>query len=715
MKQLDLPNRFTALLLATLLSLGAIGCLASAYDLPLAWIRVAGMCLTFAAVGAFFCCNRFTMVLGSLLLILAGRQLWLAGVAGQTEAVLYHISEILHKTYHTGYVIRWSDSIPTLTDATASFTAAGILIAFTGSVSITKNRSLPGLLMPLPLLAAGLLITNMAPDPLWLTVLLCGMLTVFLSRRIRLRNPERWVRLTLRGNLCVVLILALMWGIFPPSRYEAPDLSSIDQWLQEMLTTTNPTAPTLPWLPPVTSPPVIDPGSSGVNGAQRVNLRDVGYNTFSQRYAFQITTTDSGWHYLRQQHYGAYDGISWAPYLEEEHFAASPEFLSNQTHSASLVLHTANAWSQLLPYYVSADLVNGRLPSATALDRYTVHYQSLAADWASRWENLVGGTVSQHNWDVADVYLTLPESTLEGAKTHLDRMGWTADMSVTQVVHLIGNYVRGSAVYNLTTPKMPSELSDFALWFLDESEKGYCVHFASAATVLLRAAGIPARYVEGYLTDTSANVQRMVYQGNAHAWVEYFLPGLGWVILEATPGSTGPEPTEPPPTTEPTEPTEPIQTQPPTRPTLPQQTTQPTLPGTDPTEPTIPVVDPEPGPDLTRLWAALRIAAQALLLLAVVILQWRLRLRWLSHRLRKGNSTQQALARWRHSKWLAKLRKEKTPRELLELANKAKFSRDGLSHRELRQFDRYRAETIHILSHRNILMRFIYRILLAIY
>ena len=149
MKRLDLPNRLTAILLALLLSLGAVGCLTSAYDLSLAWGRVLWMCLVFAAAGAFFGCNRFTMVLGSLLLILAGRQLWLADVASQTEAVLYHISKILHQTYHTGYFIQWSEHVPSLADTTVCFTAAGGLIAFVGSFSINKNRSLPALLMAL--------------------------------------------------------------------------------------------------------------------------------------------------------------------------------------------------------------------------------------------------------------------------------------------------------------------------------------------------------------------------------------------------------------------------------------------------------------------------------------------------------------------------------------------------------------------------------------
>lgn len=711
MKRPDLLHRLTAFSLAALLSLGAVGCLVSAYDFQVTWGSIVGVCLLGAALGAFFCCNRPAMVIGLMVIATALWQLWRGGLAPHTEAVLYYISKLLHQSYGTGYLIYWSDQPPFLQDTTAFFMGSGMLIAFFGSWALSKNRSLPALLSPLPLLIASLPITDMAPKPIWLTVLLCGMLTVYLSRRIRRHNPENSAKLTLRGGVCVLLLLALTWGIFPPSTYEAPDLSAVDQWLTELLTSTNPTAPTVPWLPPVTSPPVIGPG---VSGSKQVNLRNVGYNSFSQRYAFRITCTESGWQYLRTQHYGGYDGLSWTQYESEEQFAASSNFLSAQEQSVSFYLYTANAWSQLTPYYSASTLVDGRVPMKNAPSEYTVTYQPLAQDWQARWQQSFGGTIAQQSWGVDEVYLSLPENALEGARVHLANMGLTEDMSVTQVADIIGNYVRGSAKYNLQTPKMPQEQEDFALWFLNDSERGYCIHFASAATVLLRAAGIPARYVEGYLTDTDANVQRMVFQGNAHAWAEYYLPGLGWVILEATPGSTGPEPTNPtPPATEPTPP-------PTTQPTEPKPT-KPTLPPniTTPTEPSIPATQPGPTPepeiDWTPLWKALKIAGQVALVIAAVIAQWRLRLAWLAHRLHKGNDRQQALARWRHSKWLAKLRREAPPQQLLVLVNKAKFSRDGLSHPELRQFDQYRAASIDALCRRNFLLRFIYRIILAIY
>ena len=111
---------------------------------------------------------------------------------------------------------------------------------------------------------------------------------------------------------------------------------------------------------------------------------------------------------------------------------------------------------------------------------------------------------------------------------------------------------------------------DFVKYFLTESKEGYCTYFATAAVLMYRCAGIPARYVEGYVAaddtiksgvpiqttqtrKTSDNVQTeenvVEYQVDlkdnaAHAWAEVYMDGYGWVTVEVTPsasaqGSTG--------------------------------------------------------------------------------------------------------------------------------------------------------------------------------
>ncbi len=71
-------------------------------------------------------------------------------------------------------------------------------------------------------------------------------------------------------------------------------------------------------------------------------------------------------------------------------------------------------------------------------------------------------------------------------------------------------------------------------WFLFESKVGMCVHFASAAAVLLNDMGIRARVVYGYAVSyVSGNVRSFVTP--THLWVEVWVPGYGWVPWDPSP------------------------------------------------------------------------------------------------------------------------------------------------------------------------------------
>jgi transglutaminase-like putative cysteine protease len=73
--------------------------------------------------------------------------------------------------------------------------------------------------------------------------------------------------------------------------------------------------------------------------------------------------------------------------------------------------------------------------------------------------------------------------------------------------------------------------------FLFEKKRGYCEYFASAAAVLLRLQGVPTRYVTGFnVTEQSRTGDHyLVREADAHAWIDAWLPGEGWVELDPTP------------------------------------------------------------------------------------------------------------------------------------------------------------------------------------
>jgi len=72
--------------------------------------------------------------------------------------------------------------------------------------------------------------------------------------------------------------------------------------------------------------------------------------------------------------------------------------------------------------------------------------------------------------------------------------------------------------------------------FLFQTRRGFCEHYASAFVVLMRAAGVPARVVGGYLGGELNPVDGylVVRQADAHAWAEVWLPGRGWVRMDPT-------------------------------------------------------------------------------------------------------------------------------------------------------------------------------------
>ena len=95
--------------------------------------------------------------------------------------------------------------------------------------------------------------------------------------------------------------------------------------------------------------------------------------------------------------------------------------------------------------------------------------------------------------------------------------------------------------------------SDVVGYFLTEQDRGYCMHYASSSTLILRYLGIPARYCEGYVITASTLSQgEIVSEENgvkkvkvditdaaAHAWVEVYMINYGWVPYEMTPPSFG--------------------------------------------------------------------------------------------------------------------------------------------------------------------------------
>lgn len=219
------------------------------------------------------------------------------------------------------------------------------------------------------------------------------------------------------------------------------------------------------------------------------------------------------------------------------------------------------------PYYTLHENYNmyknhGYIPSAqgvTPSEEVTYLYYPKIV-----WEESLGAEIPSNveYTDVDNVFLEVPEKNIEVIASECEKIGLHKQMTENEIIDAVKEYFNEKIPYTLKPGATPRD-ADFVNYFLTKNRKGYCAHFASAATLLFRYMGIPARYVEGYafsletaLTSElnenkkyedyyegysvfgdAAVVDVEVTDAMAHAWVEVYVPNFGWKVVEVTPGS----------------------------------------------------------------------------------------------------------------------------------------------------------------------------------
>lgn len=186
-----------------------------------------------------------------------------------------------------------------------------------------------------------------------------------------------------------------------------------------------------------------------------------------------------------------------------------------------------------------------------------------------RFDDLFGeyGTYAE------STYMYVPEDKIPRIVELCNTSG-VRNGNYTAATNFIISTLNEMTTYTTSPGNAPSNV-DIAEYFLFDSGKGFCQQYATTAALMYRLLGLPSRYVTGYMVTPSDFHQNsdgtytaVATDEKAHAWVEVYMDGVGWIPTEVTfsqdeidqGGSTAvddnnptEEPTSEEPTTEPTE------------------------------------------------------------------------------------------------------------------------------------------------------------------
>jgi hypothetical protein len=140
-----------------------------------------------------------------------------------------------------------------------------------------------------------------------------------------------------------------------------------------------------------------------------------------------------------------------------------------------------------------------------------------------------------------ETYLQIEEEKAASLREFAINAGISADASREVISAQVGDFMQDFGVYTLSPFVIPPD-EDFVMYFLNYSRQGFCIHYATAATMMLRALGVPARFTSGFVVIVPpqyVNQPVVITDRFAHAWTEVFFDGIGWLPLEVTPPATG--------------------------------------------------------------------------------------------------------------------------------------------------------------------------------
>ena len=248
--------------------------------------------------------------------------------------------------------------------------------------------------------------------------------------------------------------------------------------------------------------------------------------------------------YLKMISYGNYNGKSWsdAPTyskLIENRYSAA--YLTGLISNSLFTVHTieikSNYQPYALPYYTVPDHGNAQIQTSDVsysgyiANSYTVAYVDIGDSYPQTTNKYKQFEIEYRKF-VYDNYLYIDDESRQFMQEIIKNKKFSKNDK--SIVNDVANYIRNAAKYDVNFPLALEYEDNVAIAFLSKYKTGLCRHYASAATLLFRALGIPARYTVGAVGRLEAEEWTNVLAKDAHAWVEVYIDGTGWVCVEVT-------------------------------------------------------------------------------------------------------------------------------------------------------------------------------------
>ena len=621
----------------------------------------------------------------------------------------------LGRLYAKGYDIV-QDYLPRDPTSVESVDIALVFIAivqtFVCSISICRWRqTIPVVLILLPGVVPCFVLTDTPPALIALLAVVFSILVQVFSQSVRRRDlGEINKSLTLSTLLSAVILGALLL-LFPRDTYSPPiswdDLSTaMSNWSQRQNNLGN-----------------LRAGLTG--NPDSVDLQELGaLPNHPVPYLYAIAPLD-GSYYLRGSSYNEFDGKRWER-GEQRSWATSDFLRSFGAYGSSILsIQTVSEEPVLFTTYHLARLPTGAKLVADAyvensgkLMNYAVRFlpapiesyqpENAYSDWVKQtclevpeqtregvlawWETHRGNLTSESPLITSNRFLDTQgdsEHATNSDAFYSSSIVGDGVFSQVRYAQQVANRVAKCTRYSRNPDPVPEDV-DFCTWFLNDAKSGYCVHYATACTALLRSLGIPARYVTGYVCSLKANQSTPVTNLHAHAWVEIWCNGY-WCPIEPTPqnateftgsatySSGGEGPGVPIPSETQSHLSQPIATD--TLPPMPEETrpTRPTRESTAPTEPDSKGGAQAAAGSLTLLWCLLGVLG----LTGLIVGRRAVKRKLWEKRLAGKGCNEQATLLYRRLLQIVRLSEAEIPEEATQLAQKASFSQHTLEVEEL--------------------------------